>query len=63
MSIEESRYASGPDDRDADLLDGSWEARYYAGQVRSRDWRAIGIGLSLLLLGAIVLPLVVVFSR
>ena len=48
----------GPDERDRDLLDGSWEQRYYAGAVRSRDWRSIGIGLGLLVLLAMLVSLV-----
>lgn len=44
----------GPDERDADLLDGSWEERYYAGRLRTRDWNSVSLGLALLLLFAIV---------
>jgi hypothetical protein len=50
----------GPDERDGDLLDGTWEMRYYTGQSRSRDWNAIGVGLALLLLVALLLPLFLV---
>jgi hypothetical protein len=50
----------GPDERDADLMDGSWETRYYTGQTRSRDWNAVGIGIGLLLVTALVVPLVTV---
>ena len=53
----------GPDDRDRDLLDGSWEQRYYAGGVRTRDWHSIGIGIGLLFLLAMIVPLVLVFIR
>jgi hypothetical protein len=45
----------GPDERDRDLLDGSWEQDYYAGRVRTRDWNAVTIGISLLVLMAMVL--------
>ena len=31
----------GPDERDAVLMDGSWEQRYYAGQERQRDWTTV----------------------
>lgn len=51
----------GPDERDADLLDGSWEADYYAGGQRSFDWQTIGLGIGLLVLIAIVVvPLLVI---
>jgi hypothetical protein len=53
----------GPDERDMDLLDGSWEQDYYAGRVRSRDWRSVGIGIALLLLIALTLPAVLVLER
>lgn len=47
----------GPDERDRDLLDGSWEREYYAGQRRpSRDWNSIGIGIALLFLMGMLLP-------
>lgn len=45
----------GPDERDRDLLDGTWEEDYYAGRVRTRDWRSITIAISLLVLAAMVL--------
>lgn len=38
----------GPDERDSDLLDGSWEADYYSGRHRSRNWNAIMLGLAIL---------------
>jgi hypothetical protein len=44
----------GPDERDRDLMDGSWEDNYYAGRVRTRDWRAITVGLSILVLAALL---------
>jgi hypothetical protein len=40
----------GPDERDMDLLDGSWEERYYAGRLRQRDWSTVLLGLALLAL-------------
>ncbi len=48
----------GPDERDLDLLDGTWEEDYYAGRVRSRDWRSITIAISLLVVVAMVLSVV-----
>jgi hypothetical protein len=53
----------GPDERDMDLLDGSWEREYYAGRRRGRDWQTIGIGVGLLVLLAMILPAVLVFLR
>lgn len=50
----------GPDERDRDLMDGSWEERYYAGRLRQRDWNSISLALALLLLTAIVaVPLLI----
>ncbi len=46
----------GPDERDADLLDGSWEEAYYAGRVRRRDWSSIGVAVALLFLLGLLLP-------
>ncbi|MCY3646641.1 MAG: hypothetical protein OXH07_06680 [Chloroflexi bacterium] len=46
----------GPDERDRDLLDGSWEQQYYAGGHRRRDWNTIGIGVALLFLMGLLLP-------
>lgn len=53
----------GPDKHDADLMDGSWEAKYYAGRTRSRDWSAIMTGLGLLVLLGLLLPVLLVFFR
>jgi hypothetical protein len=53
----------GPDERDRDLIDGSWEADYYAGRTRSIDWQTVGIGVGLLLLIALILPAVLVFTN
>ena len=46
----------GPDERDRDLLDGSWEQEYYSTNRPSRDWGAIGVGIALLLLMGMILP-------
>lgn len=54
---EEEEPDLGPDERDRDLLDGSWEENYYAGRVRTRDWRAITVGISLLVLAAMLASL------
>ncbi len=52
----------GPDGRDRDLMDGSWEQRYYNGQLRHRDWHGVYVGLTLLVLLGLVIPgLVTVF--
>ncbi len=56
-------FAPGPDERDRDLLDGSWEQRYYAGRARRRDWSAVGVGVTLLVLLALVLPILLVALR
>jgi hypothetical protein len=47
----------GPDERDLDLLDGTWEEDYYAGRVRTRDWANITVAISLLIVVAMVLSL------
>lgn len=53
----------GPDERDLDLIDGSWERRYYGGRVKHRDWTTIGVGLGLMALAGMVLPMLLVFLR
>lgn len=53
---EDEMVAPGPDERDMDLMDGSWEQRYYSGQRRSRDWSSIGIGVALLVIIGLILP-------
>ena len=52
--------APGPDDRDLDLLDGTWEEKYYAGRAGGRDWNTIALAIALLLVIALVLPGVLV---
>ena len=52
----------GPDERDADLMDGSWEQDYYAGRNQPRDWKNVYIGLALLLLIALIVPGILVVS-
>ncbi|MEO6398379.1 MAG: hypothetical protein ABIP13_07910 [Tepidiformaceae bacterium] len=51
----------GPDERDMDLMDGSWEQRYYSGQERTRDWSTIGMAIALVVLVSLVVPMVLVF--
>jgi len=53
----------GPDERDRDLMDGTWEERYYSGRRRTRDWRAVGAGLGLLVLLALLIPVIQLFFR
>lgn len=55
----------GPDARDADLLDDSWEDAYLRGERRqtSRVMRAGLIALSLLALAGILVPMTVVVTR
>jgi len=53
----------GPDERDRDLMDGSWEQRYYQGRTRKRDWTAIMTGLGLLVLLGMLLPAILVLLR
>jgi hypothetical protein len=49
-------YAPGPDARDRDLMDGTWEERYYTGRERQFDWTNVLIALALLALVALVVP-------
>ena len=53
----------GPDERDRDLLDGSWEDSYYKGDVKQRDWHAIYVGIAIVVLAAILLPLAGIVLR
>jgi hypothetical protein len=53
----------GPDERDLDLMDGTWEQKYYAGRRKSPDWGAITIGLGLLVLISLLLPMILVVLR
>lgn len=53
----------GPDERDRDLLDGSWEQEYYSGRIRTRDWNAIMVGVAILLIAGLVLPALLVVLR
>ncbi len=53
----------GPDERDLDLLDGTWEERYYSGRVRQRDWQGVWVGLALLALMGLIIPGLLVVLR
>jgi hypothetical protein len=53
----------GPDERDLDLMDGSWEQDYYSGGRRSIDWHAVTVGLALLVLLGLLVPVIEVFFR
>lgn len=55
--------APGPDERDLDLLDGSWEEKYYTGQQRSRDWNSILLAMGLIALIGLILPALLVVFR
>lgn len=48
----------GPDERDRDLLDGSWERQHYAGRARRRDWNAIGVGVAIIVLASFLVPVI-----
>ena len=54
---------SVPDERDRDLLDGTWEQKYYSSDRRSRDWNTIGIGIALLFLMGLILPTILFALR
>ena len=53
----------GPDERDRDLIDGTWEQDFYAGRQRSIDWHAVMVGLGLLVLLGMLIPVFQVFLR
>lgn len=46
----------GPDERDMDLIDGTWEGEYYSGRKKRRDWRSVGLAIGLLIVIAMLLP-------
>ena len=50
--------APGPDERDRDLMDGSWEREYYSGRVKRRNWNAIGVGIAILVLAGLILLMI-----
>ena len=47
----------GPDERDMDLMDGSWEQEYYSNDRRTRNWGAITVALGLLVVMGMLLPM------
>lgn len=47
----------GPDERDRDLMDGTWDDRYYRGGHKGRDWKNVQLGLALLVLLGLLVPL------
>lgn len=53
----------GPDERDRDLMDGSWEQQYYSGQLRTRDWNTVALGIAIIVVIALVLPMLLVALR
>jgi hypothetical protein len=55
--------APGPDERDMDLMDGSWEQKYYTGRQRSVDWNTILVGMGLLALAGMLIPVFLVVFR
>ena len=61
--IGEDREPLGPDERDRDLLDGSWEQDYYAGRVSRRGWTGLGVGIAILFLLGLVLPTFLVLLK
>lgn len=63
LDYEDDEPDLGPDERDRDLMDGTWEAEHYGGRRKSRDWNAIGLGIALLVIAAMVLPMVLVVFK
>lgn len=61
LDLEDDGPDLGPDERDRDLMDGTWEQKRYSGQRKSRDWNTIGLGIALLIITAMVLPMLLVF--
>lgn len=53
----------GPDERDLDLMDGSWEEQYYSGRLPTRDWNTILLAGALLVIIALLLPMLLVIAR
>lgn len=48
--------APGPDERDMDLLDGTWEEKYYSQRGPGRDWNSIALAIGIIVIIAMVLP-------
>ena len=61
---EDDGLVLGPDERDRDLLDGTWEQEYYSTERRpARDWNSIAIGITLLVLMGMILPTILFALR
>ncbi len=52
---EDGGFAPGPDERDRDLMDGTWERRQESGK-GGRDWNTIGLAIGIIAVIAMVLP-------
>jgi hypothetical protein len=50
----------GPDERDRDLMDGTWEAEHYSGRQKTRDWNTITAGVAVIVLMALIVPMFLV---
>jgi len=46
-----------------DLMDGTWEERYYAGSAGRRDWSGVYAAIALLFVLALVVPLILAVTR
>ena len=53
----------GPDDRDQDLIDGTWEERYYSGRAHQRDWTNVFVGVGIIVVVSMLLPMILVLTR
>lgn len=61
FEFEKAPVDLGPDERDMDLMDGSWEADYYAGRRKTRDWNTIGAAIAIVVLAALLIPMLLAF--
>ena len=52
----------GPDERDRDLIDGTWERKYYSGKLRQFNWAALYPWLAFILILSMVIPVVLIVS-
>lgn len=60
VELESDERDLGPDERDLDLMDGSWEQEYYAGRMKTRNWNAIGAGIALIVVASLLIPMIMV---
>jgi hypothetical protein len=58
--LEEEGIDLGPDDRDRDLMDGTWAQKYYSGKMKSRNWNAITAGVALVVVASLIIPMLMV---